>query len=141
MTLSADQIAAKARGLFPYFQDDENLSWAFFENAGGSQVCKKQRIDRLLIIRHFLFQSFVSFACLYDTFIKKQTHPLFSIVHLIHSQYQKVPKSVVDAVSNYFVHSYAQLGAGYPAANRATAAVDDARLFLRDIVFNGYIYF
>jgi selenocysteine lyase/cysteine desulfurase len=45
---------------------------------------------------------------------------------------------VVDAVSHYFVSSYAQLGAGYPLSNRATSTVDEAHKFVRDILFNGY---
>lgn len=36
-TMSAEEVSAKARSLFPFFKA-EGEEWAFFENAGGSQV-------------------------------------------------------------------------------------------------------
>ncbi|KAK9829554.1 hypothetical protein WJX72_006467 [[Myrmecia] bisecta] len=38
----------------------------------------------------------------------------------------QAPRCVVDAVRDHMLHSYAQLGAGYAASNRATKTVDEA---------------
>ncbi|GLI58903.1 hypothetical protein VaNZ11_000685 [Volvox africanus] len=42
----------------------------------------------------------------------------------------QVPRCVVDAISNYFVYNYAQLGAGYSRSERATSIVGDAHSWL-----------
>lgn len=49
-----------------------------------------------------------------------------------------MPASVVEAVVNHLTNSYVQLGAGYPASNRATDTVRNAHVFVRDIMMNGY---
>ena len=44
----------------------------------------------------------------------------------------------MEAVSQYYIHSYAQLGANYPLSDKATTTVDKARSFIKTVYFNGY---
>ncbi len=46
----------------------------------------------------------------------------------------QVPASVIGAIHDYFHDSYAQLGAGYPASDRATQTVADARTWMTEFV-------
>lgn len=48
----------------------------------------------------------------------------------------QVPESVADAIRNHLLHDYCQLGAGYPASDRATETVDLAHRFM-DRYVNG----
>ena len=48
----------------------------------------------------------------------------------------QVPSFVADAIRNHLLHDYVQLGAGYPASDRATATVERAHRFL-DRYVNG----
>ena len=38
----------------------------------------------------------------------------------------QLPDPVIDAITHHLRHDYCQLGAGYPASDRATATVDRA---------------
>ncbi|MCP4068890.1 MAG: cysteine desulfurase-like protein, partial [Phycisphaeraceae bacterium] len=42
----------------------------------------------------------------------------------------QVPVFVADAIRDHLLHDYVQLGAGYPASDRATATVERAHRFL-----------
>lgn len=42
----------------------------------------------------------------------------------------QLPEPVIDAITNHLRHDYCQLGAGYPASDRATATVDRAHRFM-----------
>jgi cysteine desulfurase family protein (TIGR01976 family) len=46
----------------------------------------------------------------------------------------QVPQTVIDAVPRYFRESYVQLGAGYPASDRATAIVEEAHTWMTDFM-------
>lgn len=46
----------------------------------------------------------------------------------------QVPQTVIDAVRRYYETSYVQLGAGYPASDRATAIVDEAHAWMTDFM-------
>jgi cysteine desulfurase family protein (TIGR01976 family) len=46
----------------------------------------------------------------------------------------QVPAAVADAVRDYMLSSYVQLGAGYPLSRRSTALVDDAHGFVRQLM-------
>ncbi len=48
----------------------------------------------------------------------------------------QVPAAVAEAIRDYMLSSYVQLGAGYPLADRATRLVDEAHDFVR-LLFNG----
>ena len=48
----------------------------------------------------------------------------------------QVPTSVADAIRDHLLHDYCQLGAGYPASDRATATVERAHRFM-DRFVNG----
>ncbi len=48
----------------------------------------------------------------------------------------QVPAVVADAIRDYMLSSYVQLGAGYPMSQRATALVDEAHSFVR-LLMNG----
>ncbi|MCP4833852.1 MAG: cysteine desulfurase-like protein [Phycisphaera sp.] len=48
----------------------------------------------------------------------------------------QVPESVADAIRNHLLHDYCQLGAGYPASDRATETVELAHRFM-DRYVNG----
>ena len=48
----------------------------------------------------------------------------------------QVPASVIDAIRHHLVHDCCQLGAGYPASDRATATVERAHRFM-DRFVNG----
>ena len=48
----------------------------------------------------------------------------------------QVPLFVADAIRDHLLHDYVQLGAGYPASDRATATVERAHRFL-DRYVNG----
>lgn len=48
----------------------------------------------------------------------------------------QVPAVVADAIRDYMLSSYVQLGAGYPMSQRATALVDEAHGFVR-LLMNG----
>ncbi len=49
----------------------------------------------------------------------------------------QVPAIVADAVREYMLTSYVQLGAGYPASQKATAVVNDAHAFIETWVNAG----
>lgn len=49
----------------------------------------------------------------------------------------QVPTEVADAVRDYMLTSYVQLGAGYPLSQRASQLVDDAHAFVR-LLMNGH---
>lgn len=42
----------------------------------------------------------------------------------------QVPRSVIEAVANHMTHDMVQLGAGYPASDRATETVEEAHRFI-----------
>ena len=42
----------------------------------------------------------------------------------------QLPEPVIEAITNHLRHDYCQLGAGYPASDRATATVDRAHRFM-----------
>ncbi|MBC02159.1 MAG: cysteine desulfurase-like protein [Phycisphaerae bacterium] len=46
----------------------------------------------------------------------------------------QVPQSVADAIRDHLLHDYCQLGAGYPASDRATATVELAHRFMNRYV-------
>ncbi len=46
----------------------------------------------------------------------------------------QVPRTVIDRVRDYFVNSFVQVGADYPAGKRATQTIDDARRVLEVLV-------
>ncbi len=48
----------------------------------------------------------------------------------------QVPRGVADAVRDYMLTSYVQVGASYPASRRATAVVEDAHEMM-NVVFGG----
>lgn len=49
----------------------------------------------------------------------------------------QLPISVIDAITDYLRHNYAQLGASYPASVRAKQVVDGAHAFLAEFVNAG----
>lgn len=49
----------------------------------------------------------------------------------------QLPAVVIDAITEYLRHSYAQLGANYPASFAAKQTVDGAHAFLREFVHAG----
>ena len=48
----------------------------------------------------------------------------------------QVPEGIANAIRDHLLHDYCQLGAGYPASDRATATVDLAHEFM-DRYVNG----
>jgi cysteine desulfurase family protein (TIGR01976 family) len=49
----------------------------------------------------------------------------------------QVPAVVADAIRDYMLSSYVQLGAGYPLSQRSTAVVDEAHEFVRLLMHGG----
>jgi cysteine desulfurase family protein (TIGR01976 family) len=59
------------------------------------------------------------------------------LVFLENAGGSQVPRSVAEAVREYMLTTYVQLGAGYPLSSRATAVVDEAHAFVETLVGAG----